>query len=148
MRKDKPIIVALDVFNRHIMLNKNEEIKKEGLTVYPLALEPLAIMVNEKASNTLESVSAYAAGKGIYLQTNSPWIDQSIVNVFKAESSKTKIVMEVEDAGWAAIHAAAERNPSRRQPSPRPTAWVASTRSAASAMPESCCTHSTTSRVW
>ena len=60
---------------------------------------PLAIMVNEKASNTLESVSAYAAGRGIYLQTNSPWIDQSIVNVFKAESSKTKIVMEVEDAG-------------------------------------------------
>ena len=59
----------------------------------------IAVMVNYIGGNIGEDVSAYAAGKGIYLQQNSPWLSTGAINLFKANAGKTKIIVDADDAG-------------------------------------------------
>lgn len=61
-----------------------------------------AIMVNYLGGNLGESASAYAAGKGVYLQQNSPNLSAGSVALFTANASKTKIIIDADDACLAA----------------------------------------------
>ena len=58
----------------------------------------LAVMVNYIGGNIGEEVSAYAASLGIYLQQNTAWISSGAMNLFKANASKTKIIVDADDA--------------------------------------------------
>jgi regulation of enolase protein 1 (concanavalin A-like superfamily) len=61
-----------------------------------------AIMVNYIGGNLGENASAYAAGKGVYLQQNSPNLSSGSVALFTANASKTKIIIDADDACTAA----------------------------------------------
>ncbi len=59
----------------------------------------LVLMVNYIGFGIAETASAYAADRGVYLQQNHPWIVPKAVALFTANQDKTKLIMEVEDAG-------------------------------------------------
>lgn len=59
----------------------------------------LSMMVNYIGGNVGEDAAAYAAGKGFYLQQNSPTLSAGSQNIFKAHQDTTRIVVEAEGGG-------------------------------------------------
>jgi hypothetical protein len=57
----------------------------------------LSLMVNHVGDDIGESAAAYAAGKGVYLQQNTPWLPEEAVAIFLTHEAETKIVLEAED---------------------------------------------------
>ena len=57
----------------------------------------LALMVNHVGYDIGENAAAYAAGRGIYLQQNTPWLTPEGIAIFMAHQETTEIILEAED---------------------------------------------------
>ncbi len=59
----------------------------------------LALMQNYVGKNIAETVTAYAVGRGFYLQSNSPGQSPEAAAILEEHDGQTKIVVEIENRG-------------------------------------------------
>jgi len=60
---------------------------------------PLVLMENFVGYGILDDVAKYAVGKGFFLQANDPYHPVESQEILAKYASRTKIIMEIEDAG-------------------------------------------------
>ena len=59
----------------------------------------LALVFNPLGNNLAEVAVPYAAERGMFIQMNSPWLDQYAVDLFTSVALETRVILEVEDGG-------------------------------------------------